>query len=101
MRVVDSIHGERNMNILGAGQGQGVQRNMKIEGDPQDSSVSASKALHSFRNGDKDSSVRSSNDVCKNLADKCFLHLAVWVVLTWGPLFQGSSWGWMPDVSEE
>lgn len=103
--MVDDIQGERtlgNVSILGGGQKKGnLQRNMKIEGDPRESSVWESKSVQSFKNGDKDSSVRSKNEVSKNTADKCCLDLALWVVPTWGPLCQWGSRGWMPDVGEE
>lgn len=36
------------------------------------------------------SSVKSTNEVRENLADKRSLYLALWVGLTWGPLCQGS-----------
>lgn len=73
------------LSILGGRQGKrSPKRNIKIEGDPQDSSVPGSKALGSFKNEDKDSSIKSSNEVFKNTADKYSLDLALWVVPAWG-----------------
>lgn len=79
-----------NVSILGGGK-KSPKRNIKTEGDPRESSVQGSKSLQSFKNENKDSSVTSDNEVCKNAADKCSLDLALWVVSTWGPLFQWSS----------
>lgn len=53
-RAVDSIHGERKDSILGAGQGQGSPKEYGVRGRPTRQRCLGIKALHSFKNKDKE-----------------------------------------------
>lgn len=69
----------RNVSILGGGPGkQSPKGNIEIGGDAWDSSVLRAKTIRIFKNEDKDSNVKGSNEVC--------IDNSWWIVPRRGPM---------------